>query len=411
MAWTILNHINRQRVTPSPITSTSFDSTNADAIVVFTTHTNVTVTDSVGGNNNGAPTRIAGSSFNAAQAVDAYYWTTGSGTLTHKGVGHTVSLAWTPTTDQAGAEIYVVSGSVLTANPVDVAHSAMQNFVSTIQPGSITPAQDNSLILTVQTGSDGTGSTAIDSGFTLDDTGATGGNDGIVAGAHINQGTATAVNPTWNVANNVTTLCAMQIALKPPVSINATTAASAALAFVANPWQVVQPVADTSNTGYWTQDDGTTLTNLYTRINEVVPQDTTFIESPSNPQMNVYVTRLGQVSVPVAGPIVLSNRVRTSRPYYVMNLLIELLQGSTVVQSFTHNGVPAGSISVSLSASCGIVTTTTNTTPSSITCNASVTLQTTVATTEWTQFDDVVSNSIVDWVTPFDVRYTATQVV
>lgn len=74
--------------------------------------------------------------------------------------------------------------------------------------------------------------------------------------------------------------------------------------------QYARPSADTANPGSWVTDTGGT-TNLYTRINEVTPDDNTFIKSPAGAGTYVYVTKLSAVTNPgtTSGHVI---RMRTS---------------------------------------------------------------------------------------------------
>ena len=133
--------------------------------------------------------------------------------------------------------------------------------------------------------------------------------------------------------------------------------------------QKVLPVADVTEVGQWVQDDGVTTTNLYTRINESIPNDSTFIESPLAPQVQSYTTRLAGPGKPQAGPILVHTRAMKDASGFQVDLSIDLMQGSTVLQTWLHPNL----------------------------------------TTGVNQFDDLVSVTITNWATPFDVRFTATQ--
>jgi hypothetical protein len=129
--------------------------------------------------------------------------------------------------------------------------------------------------------------------------------------------------------------------------------------------QLVLPVSDTSNTGVWTQMDGVTTTNLWMQINEAVANDSNFDESPQQPLNSQYVARLGTVQQPISGTITLHTRAFKDVSKGQVDYVVSLMQGATVIQSFTHTNI--------------------STTP--------------------TQFDDVVTNTITNWSTPFDVRF------
>lgn len=127
--------------------------------------------------------------------------------------------------------------------------------------------------------------------------------------------------------------------------------------------QLITPVSDTSNPGSWLQDDGVTSTLLYSRINENPANDLNFDESPLQPKLSQYTARLGTVLQPIAGTITLRTRASVDNISGTVDYIVSLKQGATTIQSFTHNALTLG----------------------------------------WVQFDDVVTNSISDWATPFDV--------
>lgn len=145
----------------------------------------------------------------------------------------------------------------------------------------------------------------------------------------------------------------------PPVS---TMAAFAVM--VASINQLILPVSDTSNSGTWVQDDGVTTSNLYTRVFEQPASDIDFIESPTQPSFSKYVTRMGAVQQPVAGAITIHTRASVDISQGVVDYIVSLNQGATTIQSFAHNGI----------------------------------------STTWIQFDDIITNTITDWSTPFDVQ-------
>jgi hypothetical protein len=84
---------------------------------------------------------------------------------------------------------------------------------ATIQPGSITPAQDNELIISGFTPEGAMGGPAsINEGMTIaDQIDATGGSNVGIAIAYKTQTTAAAINPTWTVFASALT-CAAVIA-------------------------------------------------------------------------------------------------------------------------------------------------------------------------------------------------------
>lgn len=110
------------------------------------------------------------------------------------GSGHTFSFSAT----SAFACIAVLCFSGSAATPLDQSNGATVSNAATIQAGSITPTQDNELVIVSWCGAGTTNTLTIDGSFTKTDflTWVTGANDGGGA-AYLIQTTATAANPTW----------------------------------------------------------------------------------------------------------------------------------------------------------------------------------------------------------------------
>ncbi len=89
---------------------------------------------------------------------------------------------------------------VKTASAFDVQNGATGGGVSNLQPGSITPSEDNELLITGYAGISGT-PLSIDLSFTISDQVAySGGNNMLGALAYLIQTSAAAKNPTWTSA-------------------------------------------------------------------------------------------------------------------------------------------------------------------------------------------------------------------
>jgi hypothetical protein len=111
--------------------------------------------------------------------------------------------------------------------------------------------------------------------------------------------------------------------------------------------QFARPSADIANPGGWTTHTGGT-TNLYATINEVTPDDTTYIQSPAGPANAVYVTKLSAVVAPgvTSGHWI---RMRTSASLdnqQSITITQELRQGyvnesnqGTLIASQTRSGI------------------------------------------------------------------------
>lgn len=147
-------------------------------------------------------------------------------------------------------------------------------------------------------------------------------------------------------------------------SVSASLVATAQI--VASINQLVFPVSDVNNPGNWTQDDGVTTTNLWSRVNEPVINNATFDESPTQPNQSHARVRLGTVNQPSAGTITLHTIAFKDVSQGTVDYSVALMQGGTTIQSFTHTNIGTG----------------------------------------FTQYDDVISNAITDWSTPFDVDWT-----
>lgn len=115
------------------------------------------------------------------------------------GTGHTFTTSGASSYCVAGIEAW--SGGD-TTSPFDVENgNALTGSHTTIQPGSVTPSQNGSLIVSSFGGDRFASSISIDSGFTTTevDNGVGGTNIG-GALAYLVQGSAAAINPTWSYA-------------------------------------------------------------------------------------------------------------------------------------------------------------------------------------------------------------------
>lgn len=95
--------------------------------------------------------------------------------------------------------------------------------------------------------------------------------------------------------------------------------------------------------GSWTDDGGGT-TNIFENINQVTPNDSDYVRSEVDPSSSVYITGLSSVTDPVSssGHIV---RYRYQKGESgggapgVIDVIIELREGTSVIASQTHNGI------------------------------------------------------------------------
>jgi len=92
--------------------------------------------------------------------------------------------------------------------------------------------------------------------------------------------------------------------------------------------------------------------------------------SPVSPANSTYITQLNLVSQPQAGTVTLKTRLYKDVSAGQVDYTVALKQGTTTIQSFTHNNVPA--------------------TP--------------------TEYDDVITNTgAINWAVPLLVAITANQ--
>lgn len=150
------------------------------------------------------------------------------------GTGHTFTI-----TNGTACAIEVAAFSGVTGVlPFDQL-STFIDTAATIQPGSLTPANANSLIVTgVGIYNSGPTVSSIDSGFTITDTNPAGGNFGGSL-AYLVQGAAAAVNPTWTFSGS------LNLATTMAVFIEGTDVPPATPALIANTTVAVPVTATT----------------------------------------------------------------------------------------------------------------------------------------------------------------------
>jgi hypothetical protein len=365
MTFALVVHESASGSTSNGITSAAINTTGADLIVVIAAESgsNGALSDS----KSNTWVQLARQTDSFGRSCTFYYaWNAIVGT------GHTFTIGGT--SNFPSLLIAAYSGSRTSSNPYDTPHltQASQSSGNTFQIGSVTPGANNELVVSgVHAG--GTVAMTIDSSFTITDQVADG-NFGHESGgqAYLIQTTAAATNPTWTQTSGAfwNGITAAFIPAPTGVSGSAALTASALITVFGGQFQTSSPIADTSNAGNWVQDDGVTTTNLYTRINESLPNDANFVQSPLSPTGSVYVTRLQNVGVPMSGPITLASRMRSSGATGSLNVTVDLMQGASIIQTFTHTALPSPA---------------------------------------WTTFNDVVTNPITNWAIPFDVRFTAVQ--
>ncbi len=166
-------------------TTAGIDTTGASLLIICGSFigTSATVSDSVGGNSN-TWTPLTGT-LTGGRSEQLFYCA--SPTV---GSGHTFTVTG------SFPAICVVAFSNTAASPFD---QESNNFGG--QPGSITPSEDNEVLVTGLGHSDAT-SQSIDQSFIITDDIANGGFSVGAAMAYLIETTATAKNPTWTPSNN-----------------------------------------------------------------------------------------------------------------------------------------------------------------------------------------------------------------
>lgn len=206
----LIAHAHVAGVAASDATTPPIDTTGATLIVVGLQSVvdpigATDLTDSVG-NTWVAGTLFSGSSSRHARMFYCINPTTNS--------SHTFSYL-----TSAGAFYPVVSVSAFNNTPAgafDQETTGTETLSAgvTVQPGSLTPANANNLIVTFLSG-DAYDTISINSGFTISDAlGKVGGLTQGGASAYLVQSATTAKNPTWTVGSNDATIMALMMVFK-----------------------------------------------------------------------------------------------------------------------------------------------------------------------------------------------------
>lgn len=116
------------------------------------------------------------------------------------GSGHTFTLTPPGAVTYASMEVQAWSGAA-SSTPFDIENGAVGLGTTTQQPGSVTPNQANSLVVTGITNDNG-GSITINGGFTISDSSLKSVFDSTSVMAYLVQTTATAANPTWTLPSS-----------------------------------------------------------------------------------------------------------------------------------------------------------------------------------------------------------------
>lgn len=171
-------------------TTAAVDTTGADLLVAVITGFGIS----------SAFVTISDSKFNTWTLIGSYQVSGGGNTNVGMyyvasptvGSGHTFSFA-----GASFSAFLVEAWSGSTATPLD-----QTNQAAAAQAGSVTPTQDNELLVAGVVPIDGASVTSIDLSFTISDNVAyAGGNNEAGAMAYLVETTATAKNPTWTVTS------------------------------------------------------------------------------------------------------------------------------------------------------------------------------------------------------------------
>jgi hypothetical protein len=192
------------------VTTSSIDTTGATLLLICYTSTDTgsaTPTDSKSNTWNALTDEVVGGGERTV-----WFWSV----PTTVGSGHTVSV--TDNGKRPSLAFYAFSGTHA-SSPFDAENAGGNNFGSTVQPGSVTPGQDDSLIVQgISFNVDGT--LAINGGYTHAGDGTDYvSNNGTtrmgLAAAYLIQTTATATNPTWTHTPGSSSVAAVGAVFKP----------------------------------------------------------------------------------------------------------------------------------------------------------------------------------------------------
>ena len=176
-------------------TSSSIDTTGADFIVVSLSYYHTGYTTDISLTDNKGNTWTLVTKYAGTIAANRLYYAKNPTV----GSGHTFTTPAVPA--YFVISILAFSG-VDTTSPFDVENGATSIGATSLSTGSVTPTNDNSVVVTGFTCDNNSGvAVTIDSGFTKYSTNYSGGNNMGGGIAYLIQTTASAVNPTWNVTN------------------------------------------------------------------------------------------------------------------------------------------------------------------------------------------------------------------
>lgn len=180
---------------PTSITTPAIDTSGANLIIVHVSAESViaapVLSDNKGNVWTGLTEKTSGAAFTGTSRLYYCY-------APIVGAGHTFSLAAGASASYQVMEVLAVNGAA--GSPFDQENGATGTTTSTIQPGSVTPGQDNELVVTGVTHDAMGAAPSINSGFTISDAVLYDFGDHYAgAMAYLIQTSAGAVNPTWTL--------------------------------------------------------------------------------------------------------------------------------------------------------------------------------------------------------------------
>lgn len=210
MAYAVVASTSAGSANTSSVTTAGIDTTGANLLVlVATTYAGggPTPTDSKG--NTWTPLTRRG-----AGDAEIQLWYCASPVV---GSGHTFTLSGS--TIYPALAVLAVSGAA--ASPLDQQNGQVANAGATCSPGSVTPTEDDELVVSGYSGYSQAIS-SIDSGFTLAASVAYNGNFLTTGVAYLIQTSAAAANPTWTLSGsnfNVAAIASFKVAAAGGASI------------------------------------------------------------------------------------------------------------------------------------------------------------------------------------------------
>jgi hypothetical protein len=204
MAFGLVTQAQAQGIT-NPTTS-SLNTTGADLLVVSVHEYDGGPAGTVSDSKSNSWTALTSYNSSGASKVRIYY-ATSAPTV---GSGHT--FQYTGSGVYATISVEAWSGAHPTT-PFDVENGNIGAVVSSLQPGSVTPSVNGSLLYTARAAGGASDTISIDSGFTIGGTVDYNAGSGELGGSHayLVQTTAAAINPTWSSTSAATTQVAIAV--------------------------------------------------------------------------------------------------------------------------------------------------------------------------------------------------------